>query len=517
MKNLPLGIHTFSKIIRENYLYVDKTKEIHRLLNEGVKYYFLSRPRRFGKSLLVSTLIELFSGNKELFKDLWIYDRWDWTSHPIIHLDFLGLKNSGKEELIESLEYLVDLNANKYEIQLKEIGYDKRFKELVAQLSKKERVVILADEYDKPIIDNLDNQSTALENRKVLRTFYETIKESDRYLRFAFITGVSKFSKVSIFSGLNNLTDLTLSSKAPTLLGYTESELHRYFSGRILKMAQKLAIDEKLLLSEIKQWYNGYSWDGVHFVYNPFSILSLFSENTFGNFWFTTGTPAFLLQVIKQYNVDIDELENYSTDASIFDSYDVDRMNPHSLLFQTGYLTIREVENISITQRRYRLSYPNMEVKESFLKYVLADLSGRFPNETANTIFTLGNKIKENDLDGFFTGLKALFASIPSHIFPGDRESYYHTVIYLVLTLLGINIAAEVHTNKGRIDAVIETEQHVYVIEFKMGTSTEALAQIQNMKYHERFLSSGKSITLIGAGFDKEEKNISDYQLKPLI
>jgi hypothetical protein len=268
MKKLPIGRQIFSEIIEDNYLYIDKTKDIYNLFAQGGKYYFLSRPRRFGKTLLISTLKEIFSGNKELFKGLWIYDKLEWEKHPVIHLDFLGLKYEGQEELIKALIYMINQNAEEYGIQLKETDYEKRFKELIKKLSKKNGVVILVDEYDKPLIDFVDKKEIATQNRDVLKTFFGNIKGADEYLEFVFITGVSKFSKVSVFSDLNNLRDITISGAFSTMLGYTGEELLDYFDDRIEKMAEG---EKEKLAADIKHWYNGYSWDGKNFVYNPLS------------------------------------------------------------------------------------------------------------------------------------------------------------------------------------------------------------------------------------------------------
>lgn len=283
MKKLPIGRQIFSEIIEDNYLYIDKTKDIYNLFAQGGKYYFLSRPRRFGKTLLISTLKEIFSGNKELFKGLWFYDKLQWEKHPVIHLDFLGMEYDSKQRLVETLEFLVNQNAKTYKIRLKEKRYDKRFKELIIELSKTNKVVILVDEYDKPLIDFVDKKEIATQNRDVLKTFFGNIKGADEYLEFVFITGVSKFSRVSVFPELNNLRDITISGAFSTMLGYTNEELLSYFDDRIEKMAEG---EKEKLAADIKHWYNGYSWDGKNFVYNPLSILLLFEEERFGNYWF---------------------------------------------------------------------------------------------------------------------------------------------------------------------------------------------------------------------------------------
>ena len=512
MKHLPIGVQTFSKLIKGNYLYIDKTREIYTLLASGGQYYFLSRPRRFGKSLLISTLKELFSGNKELFKGLWIYDKIEEKTYPVIHIDFLGSKYNSEKELNETLEYLIDQNAAAHGLVLKEKGYDRRFRELIMETSKKNQVVILVDEYDKPIIDFIETGSKeiARENQKVLKKFYSIIKSSDQYIRFVFITGVSKFSKVSVFSDLNNLRDITVSGQFASLLGYTETELRYYFEPYLTEIAAETGDSPDQLLEKIRKWYNGYSWDGKSFVYNPFSILNLFTEKRFGNFWFATGTPTFLINHIKNRKQDITALERQEVDGSIFESYDIENLEVVSMLFQTGYLTIKEIKPVGI-KSQYILSYPNEEVKESFLKHFLADYTAEGAGSVGSKVLDLVTAVSNDDLEQFFSIIKSLFASIPSPLFIREKEAYYHTVIYLVLKLLGANIEVEVHTNKGRIDAVIETALRVYIMEFKMGTSAEALLQIKERKYHEKYVPLEKRIRLIGVGFDEKERNISDY------
>lgn len=375
MKNLPIGIQTFSDLIEGNYLYIDKTEFIHRLLSSGVKYYFLSRPRRFGKSLLVSTLREIFSGNKPLFKGLWIENKIDWTPHPIIQIDFLGLNYATKEELIDTLDFLIDKNAEAHGLTLKEKTYDKRFRELVTTLAKGGKVVVLVDEYDKPIIDFIDKPATASCNRDILKSFYSNLKGLDEYIRFVFITGVSKFSKVSVFSDLNNLLDITVDEEYSTMLGYTQQELSRYFDDRLEQFAKEGNTKRPEWERDIKKWYNGYSWDGKNYVYNPYSVLNFFRKKQFGNYWFESGTPSLIVKLIKQFNIEVEKLENYRAGEAVFSSFEIDRLHVVSLLFQTGYLAIKKVEQADKRKRIYTLSYPNIEVKEAFLEYLLGDLT----------------------------------------------------------------------------------------------------------------------------------------------
>ncbi|HLP60904.1 MAG TPA: AAA family ATPase, partial [Candidatus Deferrimicrobium sp.] len=352
MKNLPLSIQTFSKLIAGDYLYIDKTRDIYNLFAEGGQYYFLSRPRRFGKSLLISTLAEIFSGNKELFKGLWIYDKIQWTQHPVILIDFSKMDFESPMILKESLKQFLNETAVFYGVTLDEKKtYKESFVELIKKLSSQGRVVILVDEYDKPITEHLEAGKIEIAKniRKVLKNFFGIIKGSDAFLRFVFITGVSKFSRVSIFSDLNNLRDITLSKKFSMLVGYTETELMDYFGPYLAQLADEAGMDKKQLANDIKHWYNGYSWDGVNFVYNPFSILNLFAEKSFENFWFTSGTPTFLIQLIKRKKSEITEFENLTVGSYTFDSYEIENIDIPALLFQTGYLTIKKITSRGIS------------------------------------------------------------------------------------------------------------------------------------------------------------------------
>jgi len=497
MKKLPLGIQTFREIINSNYLYVDKTEYIYNLINEG-KYYFISRPRRFGKSLLISTLKEIFSGNKELFKDLWIYYKIKWEEYPVIHIDFSTINyRDDQKEFQKSIKKSLTKTKNEYNLNIDDnLNCSDYFKEIILQLSNINKVVILIDEYDKPIIDFVDDIEKANKNREILKSFYTIIKGSDQYIKFAILTGVSKFSKVSVFSGLNNIRDITLSESFCKLLGYTQEELELYFQEYIDLTSKEFNISKIELLDSLKKLYNGYSWNGKDFVYNPFSILYFFTEKQFGNYWFTSGTPTFLINIIKERNIDIKEFDNLSIDEELLNSFELDKINIKSLLFQTGYLTIKKVNNISITTKEYILNYPNKEVENSFLKSILNELNDK-NGENGVIINKLVSNINNNNLEEFFTNMRSLFADIPNQIFLKDKEAYYQTVIYIILKLLGIHIQVEINTNVGRIDGVIHTKERIYIIEFKIGKAEEGLKQIEENKYYEKYLSLNKKIILI--------------------
>jgi hypothetical protein len=507
MKKLPIGLYTFSKLIEEDYLYVDKTRNIYQLIDRGGKYYFISRPRRFGKSLLISTLKELFSGNKKLFKDLWIYDKMEWKSYPVIHIDFTNLNYETPEQLKYSLAKRIDETSLENGVEpAAETDYKLKFVETIRRLHKKQEVVILVDEYDKPIIDCIEHKEIARTNREILKNFYSAIKGSDQYIKFVLLTGVSKFSRVSVFSGLNNLNDITMDEQYATMLGYTEEELSDYFPVND-------ANGERL--KQIMEWYNGYSWDGKNFVYNPYSILLHFEKNAFDNYWFDTGTPAFLVTFIKERNFPIENFENIKANRLIFESFDIDSMEITSLLFQTGYLTIKK-KTVTYDDTVYYLSYPNKEVRESFFYHLLKGFSDKDFVESWKYLEQLKSALREDRVEDFFTIIKSFFAAIPYNMFVSDREGYYHSIIYLLLRLSGSVVQPEKETNIGRIDAVAETDHTIYIMELKIGTAKEAIAQIKEKKYYEPYLNCGKSVKLLGIGIDSSIRNIKDYLLVQL-
>ncbi|MBI4649023.1 MAG: AAA family ATPase [Bacteroidia bacterium] len=378
MKILPISKQEFSRLINDNCVYVDKTEIIYKLITTGFSY-FLSRPRRFGKSLTLTTLKEIFSGNKELFKGLWIYDKIEWRQYPIIHFDFSDISKSSIS-VIESIIVRLDEIAKEYEITLQQADYGLRFRELIRELSKTEQIVILVDEYDKPIIDYIDDIPQAEKNRIILKNFYSVLKGNEKNIKFLFITGVSKFSKVSIFSDLNHLSDITLNPNYSILTGYTEDELEKYFSEYMALAQGELNEFFPDLKSAIRKWYNGYSWDGKNFVYNPFSLLNFFDNRKFEDYWFQSGTPTFLMKLIKQRNFNITKLENIPVTSDIFNKYELSKLELIALLFQTGYLTVKKYE---IKTGEYFLSYPNNEVRASFERQLLETLSEKSLDENA--------------------------------------------------------------------------------------------------------------------------------------
>ena len=459
--------------------------------------------------LTLSTLKALYQGQKELFNGLWVQDHWDWTQiHPVVHISFssIGYKELGLEKAIEIQLKEIAATAK---IVLKKQGVSQLFEELIKKLATKNEVVLLIDEYDKPIIDYLDDLPQAKENQKTLKSFYSIIKDTGSAIRFLMITGVSKFSKVSIFSELNNLTDLTIHPKFTTLVGYTQAELEHYFAEELEELTGVLAPTKAELLALIKTWYNGYSWDGKNLVYNPFSILSFFGAGEFQNFWFSTGTPTFLINLLKERN--FYQLEKTEVGQAAFDSFDIEKIETYSLLFQTGYITIKAKEPFGL----YVLDYPNREVKNSMLQYLVAGFNHGSYAQTTPIVINLRKAFLKNDYNKIITIINSLFKSIPSHIFIKEKEAYYHSVVFLVFQYLGQFIEAEVNTSYGRIDAVVQTDTHVYILEFKLDESADiAMQQIQGKGYIEKHQNLGKQIIGMGINFSSKTKSVLDWKMK---
>lgn len=506
MKKLPVGIQSFSELRKGGYLYIDKTEYIYNLATQG-KYYFLSRPRRFGKSLLISTLSELFQGNQSLFEGLWVEPNWDWQrTFPIVHLSLnsLGYKEIGFDK---ALALRLEKIAAAFGITLQSESNPLRFQELIEQLyAHLGQVVVLIDEYDKPILDNLHDLPMADKYRETLKSFYSILKDADPYLRLVLLTGVSKFSRVSIFSELNNLKDLTMHPKYAVLLGYSQTELEFYFSDRIEQLASNFGGRESLL-GQIRQWYNGYTWDGVNSLYNPFSILNFFDQERFENFWFETGTPTFLVKLLhKEGKYDF---EHVMASSAALGSFELERIHPITLLFQTGYLTIRKKE-VDFT---YILSYPNKEVRHSLLQHLLAEYTNESPSDTYVSARQMKQALESGDLASFVQSINSLFASIPYQIFIEDKEAYYHSVIFLALSLMDTFVHAEVSQSKGRPDAVIFTTHTIYVLEFKLDDSAEnALIQIKEKNYTAPYLGKDKKVMAVGLNFSSQEKAIIQWK-----
>ncbi len=507
LQRLPVGIQSFSELRNGNYLYVDKTRQIYDLLWRG-KYFFLSRPRRFGKSLLLSTIKEIYQGNRTLFDHLWITDHWDWNkTSPVIHLSFarMGYRELGLETAIHQHQQTL---AAEYDIRLSaHTGISGQFAELLEQLAKRQgKVVVLIDEYDKPLIDYLDDIPLAKANQQVMKTFYSVVKDSDPYIEFLLITGVSKFSRVSLFSDLNNLYDLSIDRKSAALLGYTQTELEDYFTPYLPDVEQLLDLTRQELLTKVRHWYNGYTWDLRTSVYNPYSILSFFQAQDFRNFWFETGTPTFLPKLMRRNK--IYRLDNLEVTEATLGNYDLERLQLTPVMFQTGYLTLKQRDEYGL----YSLDYPNQEVRASMSLYLMAEWAHEEPAHTTPMVVKLHKAFLANDIPAVITIIKNVFKKIPYQIFLQDREAYCHSLIYLTFFYLGQFAEAEVNESNGRVDCVVKTPTHIYIVEFKLDqTAAAAMAQIKNRDYAGAFHADPRPKVLLGINFSSKLKSVDDW------
>ena len=509
-RRLPIGIQTFRKIREENYYYVDKTAHMRRLIDEGT-HYFLSRPRRFGKSLFLDTLKELFEGNEPLFEGLDIHSRWDWqVRYPVLRLSF-GSGNFNEPEILHK-EVMAQLDAIEEETDV-ESHYDTasaRFRHIIQMLHRQigQPVVVLIDEYDKPILDALEVPEIARANRDFLRGLYATIKDCDAHVRFTFLTGVSKFSKVRLFSGLNNLTDITIDPRYSAICGYTEADLDTVFAPELPGLDRE----------DIRDWYNGYSWLGDEKVYNPFDILLLFRRRSFEAYWFETGTPTFLIETLFNRRVSSLELNEMLGSDELLSTFDVDHIATEALLFQTGYLTITEKEDLG-GKSLYRLSYPNREVRqslnESLLRYLVKDST----RQMANTV-RLYRLLEANDFAGLETLFHAFFASIPYEWYTNNDianfEGYYASVFYSYFAGLGLNITVEDSSSHGRVDMTVHFNDNIYLFEFKvieMASEGAAMAQLQEKEYADKYRGLDQPIHLIAVEFSKNTRNITAFEV----
>lgn len=502
IRKYPIGLQSFLKIREGGYLYVDKTEIIHRLVETG-NYYFLSRPRRFGKSLLLDTIAELFRGNQVLFEGLWVHDRWDWNrKHPVIHLR-ISQTNYQKIGLYEALNKELDRHGRELGVSLTEVDLKDKFRELIEKASETEKVVILIDEYDKPLIDYLDNAALVAENRSVFKQFYSVLKDADEYIRLLFITGVSRFSKVSIFSDLNNLRDITISTHFGAIGGITQAELERDFAPEIEQLQQ----DQPSILEDIRKWYNGYSWDLKTTVYNPFSLLNFMADPVFRNYWFATGTPTFLVKQVRdrgEYN-----FESVRANENVLGSFDVEHILSIPLLFQTGYLTLK---SYNTTTRLYELGYPNQEVKDSLLDNLLSAYREVYPDSSAEVTGDLLLAVNAGDVDGVIRALDSVIGSIPYDHWRADTESIFHIIIFLTFQKVGVDVRTEVHNNKGRCDVLVQTTDYIYVLELKLdGTAQEALDQIMETDYLQPYQADSRKKIAIGISFSSQERKVAEY------
>ena len=517
-RKLPIGIQTFREIREEGHYYVDKTAYVRRLIDGG-KHYFLSRPRRFGKSLLLDTVKELFEGTEPLFRGLAVHDGWDWSvRHPVVRLSF-GSGHFGEPGLLsrETSARLGDLERT-FQVAACDDTAPARFRHLLQTLHERagRRVVVLVDEYDKPILDALDAPDVARANRDFLRGLYSVVKDCDAHVRFTLLTGVSKFSKVSLFSGLNNLIDITLDPACSTLCGYTEADLDAVFAPELPGLDR----------DEIRRWYNGYNWLGAEKVYNPFDILLLFDMRRFKAWWFETGTPTFLIDTLVEQGVGSLALERMTADDTLLSAFDVGAVGTEALLFQTGYLTIVGTERRG-AKTSYRLGYPNQEVRvglnESLLNRLAED-----PSRAVGHADRLYDLLQADDFDGLEALLKAFFAGIPYqwHVRNdiADYEGYYASVFYALFAAAGLDLTVEDSTSRGRVDLAVRLDGRAFLFEFKVVESVPedaptrpaaAMAQLRGRGYADKYRAAGEPVHLVAVEFSKQTRNVATFEAAP--
>ena len=510
-KIYPIGIQNFEKIRRDGYFYIDKTALIYQMAKTG-SYFFLSRPRRFGKSLLVSTLEAYFEGKRELFEGLAIEKlEKDWIKHPILHIDL----NTEKYESLENLENILNDTLYKWEkvygTEPSETSLPLRFKGIIRRAYEQtgNRVAIFVDEYDKPMLQAIGNEALQKAFRDTLQAFYGAIKTMDGCIKFAFLTGVTKFGKVSVFSALNNLIDLSMDERYAAICGMTEEEIHTNLEEELLELADKLKMDYEEVCRELKTCYDGYHFvENSVGIYNPFSVLNTFFKMKFGNYWFETGTPTYLVELLKNHHYDLHCMAEVETDAEILNSVDSTSTNPIPVIYQSGYLTIKEYdERFGI----YRLGFPNREVEEGFMKFLLPFYANTNKVESPFQILKFVHEVESGDYDSFFRRLQSFFADTPYELIR-DQELHYQNVLFIVFKLIGFYVKAEYHTSQGRIDLVLQTDKFIYVMEFKLeGTAEEALSQINEKNYAQPFAADPRKLFKIGINFSSRTRNIEKW------
>ena len=509
-RKLPIGIQTFREIREAGCYYVDKTSYIRRLAEEG-KHYFLSRPRRFGKSLFLDTCKELFEGNEPLFRGLDIHGQWDWSlRHPVVRLSFGG-GNFNEPGYIHQ-DAMAQLDAIEEEASVTG-RYDTaptRLRHLIRTLHRRtgQRAVILVDEYDKPILDALDVPETARANREFLRGLYAIIKDCDAHVRFTFLTGVSKFSKVSLFSGLNNLQDITLDPRYSSICGYTDLDLDTVFAPELAGLDR----------DGVREWYNGYNWLGEEKVYNPFDILLLFDRRKFGAYWFETGSPSFLIETLSRRAVASPALDGMAGNEDLLSTFDVDDIATEALLFQTGYLTIHEEEDAG-GEAFYRLGYPNREVRQSLNRSLLRAMAPD-PSRQLTQGVRLRELLAANDFAGLEELFRAFFSAIPHDWHRRNElaryEGYYASVFYSYFAAAGLDVVVEDASSHGRVDMAVRFNRHVYLLEFKVVESMPegaAMAQLEDRRYADKYRGRGEPVHLIAVEFSRKTRNLAAFEV----
>src|SRR6056297_759954 len=522
MKRLPIGIQDFRYMMENDYLYIDKTKYLHMLKDRG-KFYFMSRPRRFGKSLTISTYDCMFRGEKELFKDTWLYDNWEFEPQPVIRFSMSELDRTDEKTVEESLIFKMEQQYEAFDIPIKTRNMKLMFSDLLEKVGRKKRAVVLIDEYDKPILDHLDDVEMAEKIRNKLRLFYSSLKDADPYLDFVFITGITKFTKVGVFSTLNNLDDISTWDEVSQMLGYTQEELERDFEPYLEVCETSMAMKGQELFESIKAHYNGFSFDGRLFVYNPFSILNFFNKHEFDNYWVESGSPSFIVKYAKRHDLKPDRFLGKYLQKSILSTYEIEEAPPVSFLIQAGYLTFKDYKK----NEGYLIDYPNKEVRDSFSKLLMVSEYNNDSQEANDIRQNIIKALDSRNFDLLYEQMRRTFSNIPYTIFEPRKkdeaaeterayierlEGFYHSVILTMLWAAGINVRAEELTALGRSDLIMEYEQDVYIIELKKQSPEVSLTQIREKKYGTKY--GTRKLYLVGIEIDDEIRNVSGYRIE---
>jgi len=517
LQKLPIGLQNFEKLRRGGYLYVDKTEQVYRLVSEGC-YYFLSRPRRFGKSMLISTLKAFYEGKRELFdgtigQRLAIADKADvrWEAYPVLHLDLNTNKYDAPEVLQKKFDESLAEWEDLYSIPRKDLPLGMRFEKVIQAAYRRtgRRVVILVDEYDKPMLQALENETLQKEYRDTLKGFYGALKSMDGCIEFALLTGVTKFGKVSVFSDLNNLIDLSMERVFYDVCGITGQELLSVFAPYIDALAGANGMTKEACVARLRERYDGYHFhQDAPGMYNPYSVLNTFRTNEFGSYWFETGTPSYLVKLLQRFDMNLSEMSRCRTTSKVLDSVDPDSRSPIPVIYQSGYLTIKGYQPLT---RLYTLGFPNEEVAEGFIDYLMPYYTSVSEVDSAFRISQFVEDVERGDTDAFVRRLRSLFADVPYEIVK-NRENHYRNVIWIVAKLMGFYVEAEYRTSEGRIDLVLKAPRYCYVMEFKLdGTAEEALRQIRDKSYTLPFEMNGQQIIRVGMNFSSETRNIERY------
>jgi hypothetical protein len=501
---LPTGVQDFSKIRQENMVYVDKTMYMKPFLEGGA--YFFARPRRFGKSLLLSTLKAAFSGDKDLFSGLWLENNFDFKARAVIRLDFSNIEYL-QLSLDQGIVNWLKINALEYGYTLQSTVAKEALRELILEFSKTNKVVVLIDEYDKPITDFLQDEATRLEHQATLKSVYGVLKPMDAHLHLVLLTGVSKIGKLSLFSDLNNLLDISLNLKYTLLCGYTKAEIKQHFAPWLPPIAKRYDLTLDRLDETIAHWYNGYSWDGEQKVYCPFSFLTFLEEGVFKSYWYETGSPSVIIDLFKKGQIDIFALEKIYTADEALAVLNVDALDTLSLMFQTGYLTIQSMSQ-NIWGSEYVLTYPNFEVRIAFSRNLLEDYSKIGATTFSSFSIAIAKALQKLEWEALFKTCNRVLAGIPYEVFPA-KEAYMHSLMHLLLTSSGFSTQSQVQTSLGRMDTLVKTPTHSIVLEFKTsGSAKEALTQIDQKQYAASLVGA---VVKVGVVFDLENKKILEW------